>query len=117
MSERKLHRIDLSQFDAAEYTGAYVEIYARRTWAQRLKVQDASTQGIYEFKLALFEQSIARWSFEAPPERERYEALDEFLGDWVYDRIVEWYAKDARSPEQSKSAVAENAVDVTRHPE
>lgn len=99
------HRIELRDFDP-ERDGEWVDIYAARTFGQRIKVQDAAQSGIEEFKLVLFEQSIARWSYPEPPSRAEFEKLDEWLGEFIYDRTVAWYGSRRRPEEQTKSTEA-----------
>ena len=99
-----LHRLDLEEFDAERYPAGWVDLHSSRTWKARLAIQDAATEAVSRYKLALLEHSIARWSFDDPPSPVAFERLDEFLGEWLYQQITDWYVSRRRAPEASKSA-------------
>jgi hypothetical protein len=106
MADSKLHRIDLEDLLGDDYAGEWVDVHASRSWGAKLKVQDAATQGIGAYKLALFVNSIARWSRAEPPEQSAYEALPEEIGEAVYEAIGEWYDAQKRSVEGHKRPLA-----------
>lgn len=106
MADSKLHRIKLDDLLGDEYEGEWVDVYASRTWGARLKVQDAAAQGISAYKLAVLEHSVSRWSYEHPTETAAYEALDEQVGEALYEAIVEWYDAQKRTAEGHKRPLA-----------
>jgi hypothetical protein len=122
----RIHRIELSEFDAEAYQGGWVDIRDTRSWADTKRIEGASLEmtragnGTEEVlmrvdllarALMVLETAIVAWSLTGedgqplPATRSGYSSdqFDAELGEWLMERIEAHYEAGRRTATERKN--------------
>tara|TARA_R110000824_G_scaffold6321_5_gene29272 strand:+ start:1471 stop:1920 length:450 start_codon:yes stop_codon:yes gene_type:complete len=117
--------IDLSEYDSEKYPvdgNHHVTLKDERTLSERKRLDSSAARRVSttqaeidkgddgqryteidfdEISAVLFEISVESWSL-GPLTRETWGGLGEYLGDWLEDEIVAFYANQAEAQEEKR---------------
>lgn len=113
-----LHRIHLREFDQERYADDWVDIKARRSFADGMRIDGAlaavssDTTKLLEYTLTLFATSIRAWTLKdeagepIPTDRSGFlnDDFEDDVGDWLADQIRKYHESRKRGSEDRKNS-------------